>query len=112
MADELWQLEEAFWTGGEEAYAASLDPACLMTFPGIGTLDAQAALEGLKGSPRWSEVVLEGQRLARPAEDIVTLAYRARAVRRGAAPHIAWCSSSYRREDGRWLLFQHQQTPA
>jgi hypothetical protein len=110
--DDIWQSERAFWLAGEAHHAQALDPACLMVFPGIGALDRAAALDGLKGAPRWRDVAMEERRLARPAPDIVSLAYRARGERDGAAPYEAWCSSSYRREGDRWLLFQHQQTPA
>ena len=112
MDDEaIWRAEEAFWTGGEAYYAQALDPECLMVFPGIGALDARAAVEGLKQAPRWRSVVFAQQRIARPADEIATLAYRASAQRDWDAPYEAWCSSSYRHAAGRWLLFQHQQTP-
>ena len=42
---------------------------------------------------------------------LIVLAYRACGRREGAEPYQAWCSSSYRLVDGRWRLFQHQQTP-
>lgn len=109
--EELWKLEEAFWTGGEDHYQSALDPACLMVFPGVGPLTASAALEGLKSAPRWKSVGMDDRRLTRPSEEVATLAYRARGEREGAAPYEAWCSSSYRRDGERWLLFQHQQTP-
>lgn len=111
MIDNLWDLEQAFWTGGEEVYAGALDPECLMVFPNVGVLDAAAAVEGLKSAPRWSAVAMTEQRLARPSPDVATLAYRARGERDGVAVYEAWCSSSYRRVDGGWRLFQHQQTP-
>ena len=111
MSDEtLWRVEEAFWTGGDEAYR-DLDPACLMVFPGVGILDAGAARDGLKQEPRWTGVTMTDQRLGRPADGLATLTYRARGERAGSAPYEAWCSSSYRREGQGWRLFQHQQTP-
>lgn len=110
--EDFWPLEEGLWTGEAARLAAALDPACLMVFPGIGVLDAAAALAGLKGAPRWRTVAMTGRRLVRPADGLVALAYRARGQRAGAAPYEAWCSSTYRRVGDRWLLVLHQQTPA
>lgn len=51
--------------------------------------------------------------VARPADDLLVLAYKAEGKRDGAAPYNAYCTSTYRRaDDGRWRLVQHQQTPA
>jgi hypothetical protein len=112
MTDEqAWAMEERFWTGAEEHYGDALDPACLMVFPGIGVLDAEASLEGLNAAPRWQSVEMEARRAARPADGLIILAYHARGRRDGAEPYEAWCSSSYRLAGGEWRLFLHQQTP-
>ena len=111
--EELWALEEAFWTGGVGAFEERIDPACLMVFPApAGVLDAARAREGLKGAPRWRKLAMEERRLARPADALAFLAYRAEADRGDGALYRAYCGSAYRREGERWLLFSHQQTPA
>lgn len=109
--EELWRMEEAFWTGGGEHYRRALDPLCRWCSRGSARLDAKPAVEALKSAPRWCTLGIEERRVTRPAGGIATLAYRARAIRDGAAAYEAWCSSSYRRDADRWLLFQHQQTP-
>jgi hypothetical protein len=108
--EEAWAIEERLWTGGEAYFAEAIDPACLMVFPDIGVLDAKASLEGLKAAPRWQSVEMDARRATRPADGLIVLAYRARGHRDGAKPYEAWCSSSYRLSEGRWRLFQHQQT--
>lgn len=111
--EELWSLEERFWTGGVEHYERALDPECVMAFPPpAGIMVGRGIVEGLKGAPRWSSVTMADRRLARPSADIGVLAYRAKGVRDGAPAYEAYCSSTYRRtSDDGWLLVQHQQTP-
>jgi len=109
--DHLWDLERRFWLEGPQHYRAAMDPACVMVFPS-GVLRAEAILDSLMGAPRWESVAMVERALARPADELAVLAYRAMAVREGAEPHTAWCSSTYRRDGPRWRLVQHQQTPA
>lgn len=111
--DEAWRAEERFWTGGAEHYGEALDPACVMAFPATaGIIAGPAIAESLAGAPRWASVEMAERHVARPAADLLVLAYKARGVRDGAAAHEAYCTSSYRRDGDRWLLVQHQQTPA
>jgi hypothetical protein len=108
MTDELWTTERRLWLEGAEAFAAVLDPGCLMVFPDpVGVLAGRAILDSLEGAPRWAEVTMDARRLARPGADTVVLVYYATGHRDGAEPYRAWCSSTYVR--GR--LVQHQQTP-
>ncbi len=110
--DELWSMEEQFWTGGLPHYEHSLDASCVMAFPApAGILAGAAIVEGLKGAPRWLSVAMTDRHLAHPAPELSVLAYRARGVRPGAPPYEAYCTSTYRRAADGWRLVQHQQTP-
>lgn len=109
--DQLWDLERRFWLEGPEHYARALDPGCVMVFP-FGVLQGAAIAASLDGAPRWTSVDMAERTLARPTDDLVVLAYRARGERAGAEPYAAWCSSTYRRDGAGWRLVQHQQTPA
>ena len=112
--DEAWCMERAFWTGGAEHYRDALDPACVMAFPApAGIIAGPGIAESLAGAPRWSSVGMSEAHVARPADGLLVLAYKAKGERDGAAPYTAHCTSTYRRaDDGRWRLVQHQQTPA
>ncbi len=109
---EAWALEERFWTGRAPAFDKLLDPACLMAFPGKGVMRAADVLESLAGAPRWASVEMAERHVGRPAPVLIVLAYKACGLRDGAAPYTAHCTSTYRRDGGRWLLVQHQQTLA
>lgn len=111
--DEAWRAEERFWTGGEDHYREALDPACVMAFPPpAGIIAGPFIAQSLAGAPRWASVEIAERQVARPAADLLVLAYKARGVREGEAPHVAYCTSTYRRDSERWRLVQHQQTPA
>jgi hypothetical protein len=107
-----WALEERFWLEGVSLYEELLDPECLMVFPGMGVLRAARVLESLRSASRWTSVVMTERTLARPAETLMVLAYRAEGRRGDAAPYVAYCSSTYRQAGDAWSLVQHQQTPA
>lgn len=112
--EEAWRVEERFWTGREDHYREALDPACVMAFPApAGIMRGGAAIaRSLAGAPRWASVEMAERHVARPAADLLVLAYKARGLRDGAAAYEAYCTSAYRCDGGRWLLVQHQQTPA
>lgn len=113
MNDPLWKIEERLWTGDGEDVAAALDPACMMAFPQVGILNgAPAILESLRGAPRWVNIEIKDQTLARPEESLAVLAYRARAKRLGdESAYAAVCTSTYVARQGVWRMVQHQQTP-
>ena len=110
--EEAWRVEERFWTGGEEHYREALDPACVMAFPApAGIMHGAGIARSLAGAPRWASVEMAGRHAARPAADLLVLAYKARGTRDGAPPYEAYCTSTHRRDGDRWRLVQHQQTP-
>jgi hypothetical protein len=110
--DAFWDVERSLWLGGPEAYAGRLDPACLMAFPGVGVLDGGPAIaDSLRQAPRWDSVDIDHCHVARPTDGLAVLAYRAVGRRADAEPYGAWCTSTWRRDDGAWRLTQHQQTP-
>jgi len=110
--DDLWAVERRLWLDDLDAYAAILDPACVMAFPPpAGLMGGAEIAESLTGAPRWADVEMAERRLAQAANDIAVLAYRAAARRAGSGPYHAYCTSTYRRDGGTWRLIQHQQTP-
>ncbi len=113
MDDErIWDFERGLWQGGEDVYRARLDEACLMALPEQPfVFDSAAAFEAVSHTPRWDEVEFSDQRVSRPEEGLIVIAYRASASS-GDKHYHALCSSTLRRlahED--WRIVQHQQTP-
>ena len=110
--DRVWTFEKSLWTADAEHYRASIDDACLMVLPMPPFLLSGAeAIEAVAATPRWSVVELSDQRIARPEEGLIVVAYHV-AVTRGDEKYAAHCTSTYRRrghED--WRVVQHQQTP-
>lgn len=111
MAD-LWNSERRLWLEGVSAYEELMTAECVMAFGPMGVMDRDAILGALRDAPRWAEVDMTEKTQAVQAENVVVIAYRARANRPGAEPYEAICTSTYVRVDGHWLIAQHQQTPA
>lgn len=112
MDDEAaWAMERRFWLEGAAAYDTQLDPACIMAFSGMGVLRAADILKSLKDAPRWKSVEMVDRALGRAGDGVIVLGYRAEGHRAGAEPYRCFCTSTYRRDGGRWMLVQHQQSP-
>jgi hypothetical protein len=59
---------------------------------------------------RWRSIVLT-ERYFKQEKDIAVLAYHVSAERVDIPIYEALCTSSYLRDDGKWLRMAHQQTP-
>ncbi|MCV0397118.1 MAG: nuclear transport factor 2 family protein [Rhizobiaceae bacterium] len=111
MVADPWRSEERLWLEGAGAYEELLHPECVMVFmEPVGIMTGQAIPESLAGAPRWDGVEMEARTRVDGGPDVVVLAYRAKATRRGET-YQALCSSTYVRSDGNWVILQHQQTP-
>lgn len=110
---DLWQLEEQFWTRGADFYEHHLANDALMVFPEpAGVLERKAILESIQSGGRWKQVTLTNKRLVAPAKSISILVYLAKADRGGSdTAYSAQCSSTYVFSSDGWLLALHQQTP-
>ena len=108
----IWELEKRLWLEGASAYDELLDPACVMAFPGMGVMRAADVLDSLKKAPRWSSVEITGRSVGRASDSVLVLGYTAEARREGEEPYRCFCTSTFRADGDRWLLVQHQQTPA
>lgn len=110
--DRIWQFEESLWLGDAETYRTLIDEECVMALPAAPHIfDAHAAIEAVANTPRWAEVAFSEQRVQRPEEGLIVIAYHAHASRDGAA-YDAYCTTTIRRrahED--WLVVQHSQLP-
>lgn len=108
----LWAFEEELWLGGAEVYREKVDPQCVMALPATPFLfDGEAAIAAVEHTPRWERVAFADQRVARPQEGLIVIAYRVKAERADQSYH-ALCSSTLRRlSHDHWTVVQHQQTP-
>jgi hypothetical protein len=74
-------------------------------------LSGTQAIEAVASTPRWIDIELSDQRISRPQEGLIVIAYRAKAGR-DQETYEAHCTSTYRRlEHEVWRVVQHQQTP-
>lgn len=114
MDDErVWAFEESLWTGDAAHYRESIDESCLMVVPQPPyVLESDAAVAAVSDTPRWDAATFSEQRIVRPQEGLIVVAYRVEATREGADAYVAHCTSTYRRLAHEvWKVVQHQQTP-
>ena len=109
----VWSFERDLWVGDPALYDQAIDDQCLMVVPAPPfVMTGQEAIEAVKATPRWTEVELTEQRIARPQEGLIVIAYKARASKAGSGAYEAHCTSTYRRlGHEEWRVVQHQQTP-
>ena len=114
MDDErVWSFERDLWIGDPALYDRAIDGECLMVVPTPPfVLTGEQAAETVKATPRWTEVEFAEQRISRPQEGLLVVAYKVNASKSDGESFEAYCTTTYRRlahED--WRVIQHQQTP-
>lgn len=111
-AATLWDLEERFWTGGADSARRMTARGAVFVFRyPAGILQGDAIWREKDVAQRWRSVEMSERYLTREGE-IAALAYRVSGERAGEPIHEAVCTSTYLRDDGKWLRLTHQQTPA
>lgn len=111
IEDDIWSLEERFWTAGADSARSLTATGAVLVFPyPAGILQGDAIWETMGRAPRWRSVVMRDRVMTRQG-DTAVLAYRASAEREGAPIYEALCASTYLRDDDTWVLMAHQQTP-
>ena len=109
--DELWALEERFWTGGADSARALTAKGAVVVVPyPAGILQGDALWSDETAVQRWRSVEMSDRVLSRK-DDIAVLAYRVSAEREGTPIYKALCASTYLNDNGSWLRMSHQQTP-
>lgn len=112
LQDELFSLEEKFWTEGGDFYEGKLADAAVMVFPEpTGVLLRDEIASSIEGRSRWVDVLLEEHRLLELDERAALVTYKATAIGAdGGEPYIVRASSAYVRDHEGWKLAFHQQT--
>lgn len=111
----LWELEEKFWTGGADSARRITARGAVFVFPyPASILQGDAIWREKDVAQRWRSVVMSERYLACEGKEgkIAALAYRVSAERAGEPIYEVVCTSTYLRDDGKWLRLTHQQTPA
>lgn len=110
--DDLWDLEERFWTGGADSARQMTAKDAVFVFPyPAGILQGDALWRGRDVAQRWRSVVMSDRYLSRQG-DIAVMAYRVSAERSDMPIYEALCTSTYLKDEDKWLRLTHQQTPA
>lgn len=110
--DDLWALEERFWTDGADSARTLTAKGAVVVFPyPAGILQGNAVWGDEAVAQRWRSVEIS-ERLVTLKNDIAVLAYHVSAERAGTPIYEALCTSTYLRDDDKWLRMAHQQTPA
>jgi hypothetical protein len=107
--DDLWDMEEHFWTSGADNARATTATNAVMIFPyPPGILQGDQIWAHLRRGTGWRSVIMAERRVTRH-RDIAILSYRAsaekptcRSTRRSAPPHTSTMTT--------WLRISHQQT--
>ena len=94
---------------GEAFYDEVMANEGVMLFPGM-VLDKEAALAAIASSPPWESFELNDTRVIESG-DCAVVVYSAVAVPPGGEPYRAVMASTYVRQQGRWRLLVHQQSP-
>jgi hypothetical protein len=108
----LWEMEERFWTDGAESARNMTAKNAVFVFPyPAGILQGDALFREKDVAQRWRSVEMS-ERYISCQDDVAVLAYRVSAERGGEPIYEALCTSTYLKDDGKWLRFLHQQSPA
>jgi len=114
MNDEsdLWSLEERFWTEGADSarHMTAKDAVFVFPYP-AGILQGDSLWRESVVAQRWRSVLMT-ERYFKLENDVAVLAYLVSAERADTPIYESLCTSSYLKDDGRWLRIMHQQTPA
>ncbi|WP_228242342.1 DUF4440 domain-containing protein [Porphyrobacter sp. GA68] len=108
----IWDFEQELWTGPPDAYDRKVADDVVMALPHQPWLfDGAQAREAVKATPRWDKAEFLDQRVERPQEGLIVIAYRVKA-QKGEQKYHALCTSTLRRlKHEQWDVIQHQQTP-
>lgn len=109
--DSLWAQEERFWTEGAGSARSMTAKGAVFVFPyPEGILQGQALWSEKQVAQRWRTIEMTDQAITVLA-DMAVLAYRVSAERGEEPIYEAFCTSTYVRDNDKWLRMAHQQTP-
>lgn len=106
----LWGSEKSLWTTDRAGYQAVISDDALMVLPGHPHVLAGAdAVQAVSATPRWAEVTFTDQKVSRPQEGLIVVAYAVEASK-DHERYTARCTTTYLRlTPEEWRVIQHQQ---
>lgn len=109
--DDLWAMEERFWTEGADSARQMTSKDAVFVFPyPAGILQGGSLWRESSVAQRWRSVVMT-ERYFKQEKDVAVLAYRISAEQSDMPLYEALCTSSYLKDDVKWVRIAHQQTP-
>lgn len=111
--DRIWEFEKGLWVGDEQEYRAKIDGSSLFVVPAPPyVLGGHQAMDAMAKTPRWEIAEFSEQKVERPQEGLIVIAYRVKAKRSEGNDYEAHCTSTlHRLGHDDWRVVQHQQTP-
>lgn len=108
--ETLWTMEERFWTEGADSARQMTANGAVFVFPyPAGILSGDALWRETDVAQRWRSVVMTERSLTHH-NGVAVLAYRVSAERGDAPIYEAFCTSTYLKDEDKWLRLTHQQT--
>jgi hypothetical protein len=115
LEDQLFQVEQGFWTGGKEEFLANLDARCLLAFPQAGQMHGVFSKEDIAETAsvpnRWRDLKMSHRHVLRLNDNVALISYRADVVRADGQPYRALVGSTYIQRGNDWKLAAHQHSP-
>ncbi len=109
--EDLWRLEEAFWTSGRDSARATTAEGAIVIYPyPLGILQGDDIWAHLPANTGWRMIEMADRSVNRQGV-VAVLAYRVQAQKPGSPIYEALCASTWLNDAGRWLRLSHQQTP-
>ena len=109
LLEEITDVERRLAGADPAAYREVCREDAVFLMPGM-VVGLDEALTGLTQAGPWDEFALSDAQVRRLGPEASVLLYRFTG-RRGEMSYVADMASSYAREEGRWRLVTHQQTP-
>ncbi len=108
--ETLWDMEERFWTQGADNARTMSAKNAVFVFPyPVGILSGSAVWREADVAQRWRSVDMSDRYIS-VEEAVAVLAYRVAAERGDEPVYTALCTSTYLRDEDRWLRLTHQQS--
>ncbi|NNE50870.1 MAG: hypothetical protein HKN30_00530 [Sulfitobacter sp.] len=105
-------MEERFWREGAASARAmsAKDAVYVLPYP-PGILQGDSVWRESLVAQRWRSVVFS-ERYYQQEKDVAVIAYRVSAERDDTPIYEALCTSTYLKDDGKWMRIMHQQSAA
>jgi hypothetical protein len=112
LEDDLYAMEQGFWTAGADYYRAHLDARCLVAFVGMaGVMAKEDVAKSAGDGDRWKDLSIARKGYLQPTAGTAILTYEASAARADGEPYRALVTSAYASRGGEWKMVLHTQTP-